>query len=236
MRRVAAQTWVEIVLTARRGEAMILTFGIPLAVLAIFGTTDLLPVQGRRADFLVPGVAALAIMSSAMVALGIATGFERSNGVLKLLGATPLSRAGLVASKAFTVLALEVVQVPLILLVGLGIGGDASPGLAAVAAMVLGTLAFSGIGMLLAGRLRAEANIAAVNGLYLLMLLIGGMAFDQGRLPGWLAFIGRHSPAGALADAARAGFAGVWDGGSFAVLIVWAVAAPVLAAASFRWE
>ena len=34
-------------------------------------------------DFLVPGVLALAVMSTAMVSLGIATGFERRYGVLE---------------------------------------------------------------------------------------------------------------------------------------------------------
>ena len=42
-------------------------------------------------------------MSTAFTALAIATGFERRYGVLKRLGSTPLSRAGLLAGKTAAV-------------------------------------------------------------------------------------------------------------------------------------
>ena len=45
---------------------------------------------------------ALAVMSTAMVSLGIATGFERRYGVLKRLGSTPLGRSGLLSAKTLT--------------------------------------------------------------------------------------------------------------------------------------
>src|SRR3712207_6849089 len=49
-------------------------------------------------DFLAPGVLALAVMSTAMVSLAIATGFERQYLVLKRLGTTPLGRPALLAA------------------------------------------------------------------------------------------------------------------------------------------
>src|SRR5205085_1992665 len=75
-------------------------------------------------DFLVPGMLALAVMSTAMVSLGIATGFERRYGVLKRLGATPLSRAGLLAAKTIDVLAIEVLQAAVIIATGAALGWD----------------------------------------------------------------------------------------------------------------
>ena len=50
--------------------------------------------------------------------------------------------------------------------------------------MVVGTVAFAGIGLALAGRLRGEVNLAAANGLYLVLLLLGGMIFPLDELPG----------------------------------------------------
>lgn len=231
-RRVAAQSGVELTLTVRRGESLLVAFGIPLIVLVFFARTDLLPVDGPRADFLVPGVVALAIMSTAMVSLGIATGFERSYGVLKRLGSTPLARVDLIGAKAVSVLAIEAVQVPALLGIGALLGARHVPvGVAQIAAMVLGTVAFAGVGLLMAGTLRAEANLAAANGLYLVLLLIGGMAFDPGRLPQWLWEIGRATPAGALAEALRAS-----SGRAVGTLAAWAVAMPAIAAVRFRWE
>ena len=46
---------------------------------------------------------------------------------------------------------------------------------AVVAAVVLGTVAFAGLGLLMAGTLRGEVTLAAANGLYLVLLLLGGM-------------------------------------------------------------
>src|SRR5438045_343160 len=93
MRRWRAQTRAEVVMTLRRGESVLLTLVIPVMLLVFFSLVDVLP-TGRKhpVDFLAPGVLALAVMSTAMVGLGIATGFERQYGVLKRLGSTPLGR------------------------------------------------------------------------------------------------------------------------------------------------
>jgi len=95
--KLLAQTRVEVTLTARRGESLLLTLGIPVLLLVFFSLVDVLPTgTAKGIDFLAPGILALAVMSTAMVGLGIATGFERSYGVLKRLGATPLGRPRLV--------------------------------------------------------------------------------------------------------------------------------------------
>ena len=98
-------------LTVRRAESLLVTLVIPLGILVFFSSVDAVNTTYKDpVDFLVPGVLALAVMSSAMVSLGIATGYERRYGVLKRLGSTPLSRAGLLTAKTLNVLGLEVVQ------------------------------------------------------------------------------------------------------------------------------
>ena len=68
-------------------------------------------------------------------------------------------------------------------------------------AIVLGTVAFGGIGLLLAGTLKPLVNLAVVNALFVVLLLLGGMLIPLGKLPGWLAAVSRVLPAAALADA-----------------------------------
>ena len=123
-----AQTAAEVRMTLRRGESVLLTIGIPVVLLVFFSLVDVLPKPGwavHRVDFLAPGVLALAVLSSAMVGVAIATGFERQYGVLKRLATTPLGRPNLVVAKILGVIAVEVVQVIVIALVGLALAGIA---------------------------------------------------------------------------------------------------------------
>ena len=104
--------------------------------------------------------------------------------------------------------------------------------------MILATAGFGGIGLLLAGVLRAEVNLAAANGLWLLLLLVSGMLAPLTKLPGGLQAVAKALPAAALADALHQalGLGLSVPGWAWIVLVVWAVAAPVAAAATFRWE
>ena len=237
-----AQARTELTLTLRRGESVLLTLGIPVLLLVFFSLVDVLPKPpgvDDPIDFLAPGIIALALMSSAMVNVAIATGFERQYQVLKRLGATPLGRPRLLAAKTTAVLAVEVVQLVVLVPVSLLLGWDPDAtwvGFIAVAA--LGTVAFAGLGFLMAGTLRAEITLALANGLYLVLLLLGGMIIPLSELPGPLEAFAKLLPAAALAagvDGTLTAGASV-PGWAWATLVVWAVAAPIAAAATFRWE
>ncbi len=241
MTALSVQTRTELVLTLRRGESVLLTLGIPLLLLAFFASVDVLPAVagfGDSIDYLVPGILALAIMSTAMVQLAIGTSFERQYGVLKRLGSTPLGRPRLLGAKTLSIVAVEAVQVVLIVALGAAFGWDPSVHAGVLAALVLGTLAFAGLGLLMAGTLRGEVTLAAANGLYLVLLLLGGMIVPTSQLPGALQAVAELLPSAALADA----LVGTLTAGhtvalkSWIVLVVWAVAAPVLASRWFRWE
>ena len=239
VRAVAAQTRVELLLTLRRGESLVVSLAIPVGVLVFFTKVDV--VQSSLKDpvqFLVPGTLALAVMSTAMVSLGIATGYERRYGVLKRLGSTPLSRSGLLAAKTISVLALEAVQAAVLLAVGAALGWQNMGSIAAaVGLLLIGTVAFAGIGLFFAGTLRAEANLAVANGLFLLLLFLGGMAYPLYRLPGFLETLARALPAAALSDTVRQALSpGSVSVGALVTLVAWAVGAPLVAARTFRWE
>jgi ABC-2 type transport system permease protein len=185
-------------------------------------------------------VLALAIVSTAMVSLGIGTGFERTYGVLKRLGASPLGRGRWVAAKITTVALTEVAQWVLLIAVALALGWSppSSGWPVAVLGAVLGTLAFGGIGLLMAGTLPGVATLAGANGLYLVLLLTGGMVIPLSELPGPLAAVAKVLPAAPLAEIvigalSEGGSIGSW---AWISLGAWAVLAPVAAALLFRWE
>jgi ABC-2 type transport system permease protein len=237
-RALVAQTRIELLLTVRRAESLLVTLAIPLGILVFFSQVDAITDVERPIDFLVPGVLALAVMSTAMVSLGIATGYERRYGVLKRLGSTPLSRAGLLGAKTANVLVIELVQVVVIVATGVALGWDLTERVVpAVVLLLVGTVAFAGIGLLMAGTLRAEANLSLSNAFFLLLLFLGGMAYPLSRLPGALEAVAEALPAAALAESVRDVLsARAFPVGHVLVLVAWAVAAPIAAARLFSWE
>jgi ABC-2 type transport system permease protein len=243
MSALLEQSRAEVRMTLRRGESLLLTVGIPVGLLVFFSAV---PVVGlahtRRVDFVTPGILSLCVLSTAMVALGIATGFERGYGVLKRLHVTPLGRRRLLAAKVAGVGVVEVVQVAVVCVVAALLAWHPHVTPASVAgaliAAAVATVAFAGIGLALAGRLRPEANLAAANGLYLVLLLTSGMVVPLSRLPSGLADVARLLPAAALTDALRGALArGVFPSASeLAVLCAWALGAGTVAALTFRFD
>ena len=238
--RLVAQTKAEVTMTLRRGESLLLALGIPVLLLVFFSLVDVLPTgTDEPVDFLAPGILALAVMSTAMVGLAIATGFEREYLVLKRLGTTPLRRGELLAAKTAGVLAVLAVQVAVLLPVALLLGWRPEGGaLLAVVAVLLATVGFAGLGLAMAGVLPAMTTLAAANGLYLVLLLLGGMVIPVAKLPGALRAFARALPAAALSDALHGALAAGASvpGRAWVVLSVWAVVAPAFAALTFRWE
>ncbi|MDQ3453710.1 MAG: ABC transporter permease [Actinomycetota bacterium] len=236
-----AQSAMELRLLLRNGENLLVTLGIPVGLLVFFSVVDVLPVRGRPVDFLVPGVLTLALMGAGMVSLAIATGFERFYLVLKRLGATPLRRTELVVAKIAAVLTVQAVQVTIVVAVAwlLGWRPTLSPSgvLLAGCALLLATAAFCGVGLALAGRLRAVATLALVNALFVVLLLISGVVFPLAALPATLARLAALLPPAALTEVLRAAFAGTALGvDALVVLALWGAAAPLIAALVFRWE
>lgn len=240
-RATGAQVAMELRLTARRGENVLVTVVIPAVVLVFFASMQLVPsAAGDPLDFLVPGALTLAIIATGLVNLGIATAYERHYGVLKRLGGSPLSRSGLMTAKVATVLVVEVLQIVLLGTIAVALGWRVGPDASLVVFLVawlLGTLAFAGLGLLLAGTLRAEATLAVANAAFIACLLLGGIVVPVDHLPGPLAAVASMLPAAALSEAFRSALgAGGEAGASFAILAVWAVGAVVSTARTFRWE
>ena len=237
-----AQTRAEVSMSFRRGESLLLLVGIPVALLCFFAETHVITLHGGRpVDEIAPGIIALSVMSSSLVLLAIATGFERSYGVLRRLTVTPLGRPRYLAAKVAATLVTEAVQVAVVVLVAVALGWRPHGGWAGAAALaavvLLATAAFVGLGLVLAGTLRAEATLAAANGLYLVLLLVSGFVIPVSDLPHALADVIVVLPSGALGDAMHnvLGHGAGVGAANLVSLAAWAVAAPAVATRAFRF-
>jgi ABC-2 type transport system permease protein len=236
---LTAQAAAELKLMLRNGEQVLLTLVIPLGLLVVLTLVDVINVPGDdRVGFFVPGVIALAVMSSAFTGQAIGVGFERQYGVLKRLGATPLPRSELLTAKTLAVLVVELVQLALIVVVGLLLGWDPHGSPAAVVVLVvLGTAAFSGLGLLLGGTLRGLTTLAAANLVWFVLLVLGGVLFPLSEL-GALEPALQLLPTAALSHGLREV---LQNGASLPVrdvvsLAVWAIASLAMASRVFKWE
>ncbi|MDH6491214.1 ABC transporter permease [Streptomyces sp. SAI-127] len=239
-RMIATQAVLETKMLLRNGEQLLLTVVIPTLVLVLFSSVDIIDTdEGKAVDFLTPGVLALAVMSTAFTGQAIATGFERRYGVLKRLASSPLPRWGLMTAKTASVLVTEILQVILLTVIAFALGWSphGNP-FSVLLLLILGTAAFSGLGLLMAGTLKAEATLAAANLVFLLLLVGGGVMVPLSKFPSGAQDVLGLLPITALSDGLRDVLqhgAGVpW--GDLGILAVWAVAGLAAAGRFFRWE
>jgi ABC-2 type transport system permease protein len=239
LRRILAQTRFDATAMLRNGEQLLLTVILPLFILAGLARSGVVDLgQGRRIDLATPGVLALALISTAFTGQAISTGFDRRAGLLRLLGTTPLGRSGLIAGRVGAVAVVSAIQVVLLGAVGLGLGWHPEPAglVPAVLAGALGSAAFVGLGLLLAGTLRAEAVLAAANLIWILLLAGGGVVIAGDQL-GPLGDVVRWLPSGALGDGLRSSLGhGHWPWRDLLVLLGWTVAGTAATVRWFRWD
>ncbi len=241
---VRSQAGLEWRLMMANGEQILLTLIIPVVLLVGLSLTEFVSLDADsrigRLEILVPGVVALAVMSSAFTALAISTGFDRRSEAIKFLGTTPLSRTGLLMAKTIAVLGVLVVQLSVIFATAFLLGWRADGTvLLAVPLIVLGTLAFAALGLALAGVLRAEATLAAANAVYVLLLLGGGVIVPSSDFPEPWSGLVSALPSAALADGLRQTMSATPSPatllGCSAVLLVWAVVGGLVVRKWFKW-
>jgi len=226
----------------RNGEQLLLTVVLPLGLLLVMARTDVVNVGAssdqERIDIVVPGILALALLSTSFTALAIQTGFERRYGVLRRVGTTPLSRSNVLWGKALAIVVVETVQLLLLGAVGLALGWQTEAlGLVLLVPLaLLGTAALAALGLLLAGVARAEATLAMANLAYLVLAGVG-VLIPASQLPEPLQPWVELLPSAALATAFRlATMASELDGSAVVVLLAWCVVATVGVARYFRWD
>ncbi len=225
--RVVRHAAMELRMLLRNGEQLLLAFAIPLGLL--LGGLAWGSGFGLDPAVFPASVVAVATWSTAFTSVAVATGFERRYGVLERLVATPLSRADLIAGKALAATALVAIQAVLLVAVAIACGWrpvwTAASALSAALATLLAIAAFAGLGLMLAGTMKAEVTLALANLVYLAGLALGGLIADQ---PPWL-------PTAALGAALRAASVGALAPLTLLILATWAAALTLIARKVFRW-
>lgn len=248
-RRVAAQAAFEARSLLSNGEQLLVSMILPLIALValIYTAPDLLFAgyfaeprsRTQAAALAVPGVLALAVVSTAFTGQAITLAYERRYGVLRLLGTTPLGRGGLLLAKGGAVLGIVALQCLVLGGVGVALGWRPDPaGIpAALVLVILGCAAFVAMAALLGGTLRAEAVLAFAN-LAWILFLGAGVLFPLGALPDSLAPVLRFTPPGALGEGLRSALVGsdVLPALPMVVLTGWALLIGGLAAMTLRWS
>lgn len=242
--RLLAQGKYELLAMLKNGEQLMLNIAFPImALLAMAWTSFLNPFAEEfstsRINVAVPGVLALCVISTALSGQGIATGFDRRYGVLRFLSTTPLGRAGLIVGKIIAVVAVLVIQVLLVSIVGLLLGWTPHLGsfAGAIPTLLLGAAAFTALGLLIAGTVRAEATLAIVNMAWALLAAGGGTLIPAHNFPGWLAWIINLLPSGALGNALRGEFlAHDFLLLPHLILVGWTVLCGALSVKFFKWS
>lgn len=238
--RVRAQAAFETRTLLSNGEQLLVSVLLPALALIGLSRTSVPDLgDGPRVDTVTPGVLALAVVSTAFTGQAIATAFDRRYGLLRLLGVTPLGPRGLLAGKAFAVLAVVAVQVVLLGALGLASGWrpEAAGVPGAVILLVLGAWVFVCLALALAGTVRAEGVLALANLIWVLLVIGGGLLIPTDLLPAGLSSVSAWLPWGALGDGLRTCFLdGGLPVGHIGVLTAWGVLGSFVVARTFRWS
>ena len=166
------------------------------------------PIQSESltaAGYLVPSILAMALMQLGVFAC-IPLVQQREKGILKRLGATPLSRWKLVVSNVLERLMVAIVDAVLIIGIGVALFGVKILGSILIVAflVLLGAAMFLALGYALAAFLRTEDQASGVVQLVQIpMMFLSGIFFQFEFLPSFLQTIGRLMPLTYLADALR---------------------------------
>jgi ABC-2 type transport system permease protein len=240
-RRALGQAGWESRLLLRNGEQLLLTLVIPVGLLLALTLTDVLQQTDGpdRVPQALATVLTVSVISSAFTSLAIATGFERRSGALRFLGTTPLTRLELLLGKFLATAVVTAVSATVACVTAVLVGWRPTAGSAwAIPVLLLGTATFAAWGMALAGLLRAEAVLAVANGVFLVLILFGGVVVPAASLPGPLAALAPWLPSGALADALTDALVGgtAPGGAAVAVLVAWLAVGAAVASRTFRWS
>ncbi|MGO1181970.1 MAG: ABC transporter permease [Micrococcaceae bacterium] len=235
VRRVLAQGAYETRTTLSNGEQLLVALILPMMALVALSVTGILDDgQGHASvDVAVPGIFALAVLSSGLTGQGIATGFDRRYGVLTYLSTTPLGSMGLLLGKIVAVMMVLLVQLIVLGAIGAFLGWSPEWRGAVFAALfiLIGAVAFTGIGLFIAGTVRPEATLALTNLLWVVLGAAGGIIFPIPAGPG--TFVLHLLPSTALGDGLRSALIQ----GDLAVtpLVVLAAWGAVAVAGTIRW-
>lgn len=197
----------------------------------------------RYIDFLIPGLIGLNLMGSGLWGLGFVVVQARTQKLLKRLAATPMKRWQFLLSFMLSRLVFLVLEVAAILAFAYFVFNVKIHGsmLSFMLISLIGSLAFAGIGLLIAARPRTIEGVSGLMNLVMLpMWLLSGSFFSASRFPDFLQPLIKVLPLTALNDTLRAvmndGAPLVANVAGVAILSAWGLISFLVALKIFRWQ
>lgn len=238
------QSKMELRLLMRQRETIFFGLILPLMFLFFVGVAFRSGVYRgyTSADQLLPPYLVMAVMSIAIVNMGISFAGQRATGALKRLGGTPLPRATLLAAKVFSSAVFIAAACALLLVLAIAAYGARLHGnpLSAIVALVVGIAAFSAIGIALGGTIQADGAAAFTNAIYLPLLFLGGCFIPVDSMPTVLRDLALFFPSAHLVHALQTilvdGHAFSATGWDLPIVAGWGLAAVALSTRYLRWE
>lgn len=249
MRRVVVQARFTVLSFRRNPAATFFTVIMPIVFLllftSIFGNDTIGASRIRVANFYVPGILALSVISATFQNLAMTTVTLRENNILKRVRGTPLPTWIFIAGHVVAATVITVVMT--VLVIGIGwllfdvtLRANAIPGL--VISLVLGTAAFCALGLALTTVIPSEKAAPAITNIVSLPLFfVSDIFIPPGQnTPRIIEVIGDLFPVKHLANALfdsfdpfASGTPMPWE--HWAVIVGWGVFGAVVALTRFRW-
>src|SRR6266404_4420766 len=200
-------------------------------------------VGARYIDFLIPGLIGLNLMGSGMWGLGFAIVSARGKKLLKRFAATPMLRSHYLLSFMLSRLLFLALEVAALVVFARRVFGVVVRGslIDVAVCAVVGALAFSGLGLLVAARPRTVEGVSGLmNFVMLPMWLLSGTFFSAARFPQWFQPVIKALPLTALNDVMRAvmndGMPLMSHWTQLAIVLAWGLVSFVVALRIFRWQ
>jgi ABC-2 type transport system permease protein len=225
----------------RNPSSAFFNFVLPLLLLGLFGA--IFAGEHAKLDVIVPGIAGMSVMSATFTALAYNVTLLRERGILKRLRGTPLSTSAWLAGIAGNAIVNTVLQVGLVIVVGRVVFGVAWPRdwLSLLVFVAVGVVCFAALGVALSHAIpNFESAPAYVNAVFLPMIMIAGVFYDEDSAPQVLRDVAEVLPLKHLIDGVSGAMVrgqGVASHGvALLVLGLWGVVGLGLAVRGFSWE
>lgn len=200
----------EILRFLQEPSRMVGSFAMPLLFLVIFGVGleklvgSLAPGVGYL-SFMYPGILGMTVVMTSLFS-GLSVVWDREFGFLKEVLASPLPRSGVVLGKATGGALVALLQVLMLLIPSraLGVHLTFARLVELVPIIVIVSLAVSGLGILVAARMRSQQGFQVVMQVLVFPLMfLSGVFFPPTRVPAWLRVVVRLNPVTYGVDAIR---------------------------------